>query len=157
MRPETEAPGDIVEQTRQIFRKFERLLQAAGGSCADIVSTGEEDHYKALTALPNNPVLASLGVAAFFIYLSNSSFVLIEQYGLTPLHRLSFEPVRVRSSSGPAAQPLTVPADDAKVATEVKTQFAADPQAQKSNPLLNLKEFVSDVRLRIADQNDHGR
>jgi enamine deaminase RidA (YjgF/YER057c/UK114 family) len=33
------APGDIVEQTRQIFRKFERLLQAAGGSCADIVST----------------------------------------------------------------------------------------------------------------------
>jgi enamine deaminase RidA (YjgF/YER057c/UK114 family) len=33
------APGDIVEQTRQIFRKFERLLQAAGGSCADIVQT----------------------------------------------------------------------------------------------------------------------
>ena len=31
--------GDIVEQTRQIFRKFERLLQAAGGSCEDIVST----------------------------------------------------------------------------------------------------------------------
>jgi len=33
------APGDIVEQTRQIFRKFERLLSAAGGSCADIVQT----------------------------------------------------------------------------------------------------------------------
>ena len=33
------APGDIVEQTRQIFRKFEQLLQAAGGSCVDIVST----------------------------------------------------------------------------------------------------------------------
>ena len=33
------APGDIVEQTRQIFRKFERLLNAAGGSCADIVQT----------------------------------------------------------------------------------------------------------------------
>jgi hyperosmotically inducible protein len=33
-------------------------------------------------------------------------------------------------SSGPATQPLTVPADDAKVATEVKTQFAADPQLQ---------------------------
>src|SRR6266540_1515265 len=32
-------PGDIVAQTRQIFRKFERLLQAAGGSCEDIVST----------------------------------------------------------------------------------------------------------------------
>ena len=33
------APGDIVEQTRQIFRKFERLLEAAGGSCEDIVQT----------------------------------------------------------------------------------------------------------------------
>ena len=33
------AVGDIVEQTRQIFRKFERLLNAAGGSCADIVQT----------------------------------------------------------------------------------------------------------------------
>lgn len=33
------APGDIVEQTRQIFRKFERLLNAAGGSCDDIVAT----------------------------------------------------------------------------------------------------------------------
>jgi enamine deaminase RidA (YjgF/YER057c/UK114 family) len=33
------APGDIEEQTRQIFRKFEALLNAAGGSCDDIVST----------------------------------------------------------------------------------------------------------------------
>lgn len=33
------APGDIVEQTRQIFRKFAALLEAAGGSCDDIVST----------------------------------------------------------------------------------------------------------------------
>ncbi|MBI2203565.1 MAG: RidA family protein [Candidatus Rokubacteria bacterium] len=33
------APGDIVEQTRQIFRKFERLLQSVGGSCDDIVET----------------------------------------------------------------------------------------------------------------------
>ena len=33
------APGDIVEQTRQIFRKFERLLNAVGGSCDDIVAT----------------------------------------------------------------------------------------------------------------------
>ena len=33
------APGNIAEQTRQIFRKFERLLNAAGGSCADIVQT----------------------------------------------------------------------------------------------------------------------
>ena len=33
------APGDIVEQTRQIYRKFEVLLNKAGGSCADIVQT----------------------------------------------------------------------------------------------------------------------
>lgn len=33
------APGDIVEQTRQIFRKFERLLTELGGSCDDIVQT----------------------------------------------------------------------------------------------------------------------
>ena len=33
------APGDIAAQTRQIFRKFERLLRAAGGSCEDIVQT----------------------------------------------------------------------------------------------------------------------
>lgn len=35
------APGDIVEQTRQIFRKFEALLNAAGGSCEDIVQTND--------------------------------------------------------------------------------------------------------------------
>jgi enamine deaminase RidA (YjgF/YER057c/UK114 family) len=35
------APGDIVEQTRQIFRKFEALLQSVGGSCDDIVQTQE--------------------------------------------------------------------------------------------------------------------
>jgi enamine deaminase RidA (YjgF/YER057c/UK114 family) len=33
------APGDIVEQTRQIFRKFEALLNELGGSCDDIVTT----------------------------------------------------------------------------------------------------------------------
>lgn len=33
------APGDIAEQTRQIFRKFDRLLKSIGGSCDDIVST----------------------------------------------------------------------------------------------------------------------
>jgi enamine deaminase RidA (YjgF/YER057c/UK114 family) len=43
------APGDIAEQTRQIFRKFERLLQSIGGSCEDIVSTTDyfttTEHY----------------------------------------------------------------------------------------------------------------
>ncbi len=33
------APGDIVEQTRQIFRKFEALLKKEGGSCSNIVET----------------------------------------------------------------------------------------------------------------------
>ncbi len=33
------APGDIVQQTRQIFEKFERLLASIGASCDDIVET----------------------------------------------------------------------------------------------------------------------
>ena len=33
------ALGDIEEQTRQIFRKFERLLRSIGSSCEDIVAT----------------------------------------------------------------------------------------------------------------------
>ena len=49
------APGDIVEQTRQIFRKFERLLNAAGGSCADIVQTVDyittTENYKGTAAV----------------------------------------------------------------------------------------------------------
>ncbi|MBI2198927.1 MAG: RidA family protein [Candidatus Rokubacteria bacterium] len=49
------APGDIVEQTRQICRKFERLLNAAGGSCEDIVQTVDyittTENYKATAAV----------------------------------------------------------------------------------------------------------
>ena len=33
------APGDIVAQTWQIYRKFEALLIKEGGTCADIVET----------------------------------------------------------------------------------------------------------------------
>jgi len=33
------APGDMEEQTRQIFRKFDALLKSLGASCDDIVST----------------------------------------------------------------------------------------------------------------------
>jgi enamine deaminase RidA (YjgF/YER057c/UK114 family) len=44
------APGDIVEQTRQIFRKFQKLLESIGGSCDDIVATTDffttTDNYK---------------------------------------------------------------------------------------------------------------
>ena len=35
------APGDIVEQTRVILRKFQRLLEAAGGGMEHIVETTE--------------------------------------------------------------------------------------------------------------------
>lgn len=49
------APGDIAEQTRQIFRKFEKLLNAVGGSCNDIVQTHDffttTDNYKATAAV----------------------------------------------------------------------------------------------------------
>ena len=45
------APGDIAEQTRQIFRKFEKLLNSVGGSCNDIVQTTDffttTENYKA--------------------------------------------------------------------------------------------------------------
>jgi enamine deaminase RidA (YjgF/YER057c/UK114 family) len=49
------APGDIAEQTRQIFRKFEKLLNSAGGSCNDIVQTTDffttTEDYKATAAV----------------------------------------------------------------------------------------------------------
>jgi len=40
-RGELVAPGDIVEQTRVILRKFQRLLEAAGGRMEHIVETTE--------------------------------------------------------------------------------------------------------------------
>ena len=43
------APGDIVEQTRQIFRKFEKLLNSIGGSCDDFFTTTE--NYKGTAAV----------------------------------------------------------------------------------------------------------
>jgi enamine deaminase RidA (YjgF/YER057c/UK114 family) len=44
-------PGDIVAQTRQIFRKFAAVLEMAGGSLANIVETTDyvlslEDYQK---------------------------------------------------------------------------------------------------------------
>lgn len=49
------APGDIVEQTRQIFRKFEKLLNAVGGTCDDIVQTHDffttTENYRATAAV----------------------------------------------------------------------------------------------------------
>jgi enamine deaminase RidA (YjgF/YER057c/UK114 family) len=44
------APGDIVEQTRVILRKFQRLLESAGGGMEHIVQTTEyittTEHYR---------------------------------------------------------------------------------------------------------------
>ena len=49
------APGDIAEQTRQIFRKFEKLLNSIGGTCDDIVQTHDffttTENYKATAAV----------------------------------------------------------------------------------------------------------
>ena len=49
------APGDIAEQTRQIFRKFEKLLNSVGGSCNDIVQTHDffttTENYRATAAV----------------------------------------------------------------------------------------------------------
>ena len=49
------APGDIAEQTRQIFRKFEKLLNSIGGTCNDIVQTHDffttTENYKATAAV----------------------------------------------------------------------------------------------------------
>jgi enamine deaminase RidA (YjgF/YER057c/UK114 family) len=49
------APGDIVEQTRQIFRKFEKLLNSVGGTCDDIVQTHDffttTENYKGTAAV----------------------------------------------------------------------------------------------------------
>ncbi len=49
------APGNIEEQTRQIFRKFERLLKSIGSSCDDIVATTDffttTENYKRTAAV----------------------------------------------------------------------------------------------------------
>jgi enamine deaminase RidA (YjgF/YER057c/UK114 family) len=49
------APGNIEEQTRQIFRKFDRLLRTIGGTCDDIVSTTDffttTENYKRTAAV----------------------------------------------------------------------------------------------------------
>lgn len=49
------APGNIEEQTRQIFRKFERLLRSIGSSCDDIVATTDffttTENYKRTAAV----------------------------------------------------------------------------------------------------------
>ena len=64
---------------------LEETRPPAGRTDSDLASTwrafvllARDPHFMGMTGV------ASLGVAAFFVYLSNSSFVLINQYGLTP-------------------------------------------------------------------------
>jgi enamine deaminase RidA (YjgF/YER057c/UK114 family) len=49
------APGDIEEQTREIFRKFDKLLRSIGSSCEDIVATTDffttTENYKRTAAV----------------------------------------------------------------------------------------------------------
>jgi enamine deaminase RidA (YjgF/YER057c/UK114 family) len=50
------APGDIVEQTRQIYRKFERLLNAAGGIvCRHRANDGLSYHGRELQRYCQGP------------------------------------------------------------------------------------------------------
>lgn len=48
---------------KQMTAEFLNAKNASMGR-ADIVSTGEEDHYRVVTALPNNPILQTLGVSS---------------------------------------------------------------------------------------------
>jgi enamine deaminase RidA (YjgF/YER057c/UK114 family) len=75
------APGDIVEQTRQIFRKFEALLNAAGGSCEDIVQT--TDFY---TTTENYPQTA--GVRREFFKTARPTSTGMQVAGLLREHAL---------------------------------------------------------------------
>lgn len=49
------APGDIVAQTRQIYRKFDKLLRSLGASCENIVQTVDHitttENYKGTAAV----------------------------------------------------------------------------------------------------------
>ena len=51
----TDENGKIIEQTRQIFRKWEALLNSVGGSCDDIVQTHDffitTENYKGTAAV----------------------------------------------------------------------------------------------------------
>jgi len=48
-------PGDIVAQTRQIYRKFEKILQSVGASCEHIIQTTDHilttENYKGTAAV----------------------------------------------------------------------------------------------------------
>jgi MFS transporter, DHA1 family, multidrug resistance protein len=64
-----------LEETRPPERRAQSGLASTGLAFATLA---RDPHFLGLAGT------MSLGVASFFIYLSNSSFVLIEHYGLTP-------------------------------------------------------------------------
>lgn len=64
-----------LEETRPAGRREGSGLASTGRA---FVLLARDPHFMGLTGV------VSFGVAAFFIYLSNSSFVLITHYGLTP-------------------------------------------------------------------------
>jgi enamine deaminase RidA (YjgF/YER057c/UK114 family) len=63
-------PGDIVAQTRQIYRKFEQILRSVGASCEDIIQTTDHivttENYKGTAAVRRefirNPATTATGV-----------------------------------------------------------------------------------------------
>ena len=64
-----------LEETRPPVDRVDSDLASTGRAFALLL---RDRHFLGLTSV------VSLGVASFFIYLSNSSFVLINHYGLTP-------------------------------------------------------------------------
>ena len=64
-----------LEETRPPAERVDSDLASTGRAFALLL---RDRHFLGLTSV------VSLGVASFFIYLSNSSFVLINHYGLTP-------------------------------------------------------------------------
>ena len=64
-----------LEETRPVAERAGSGLASTGRAFALLV---RDPHFMGLTGV------VSFGLAAFFVYLSNSSFVLINHYGLTP-------------------------------------------------------------------------
>jgi len=64
-----------LEETRPVAERADSGIASTARAFALLV---RDPHFMGLTGV------ASFGIAAFFVYLSNSSFVLINHYGLTP-------------------------------------------------------------------------
>jgi DHA1 family bicyclomycin/chloramphenicol resistance-like MFS transporter len=67
--------GFALEETRSVAERAGSGIASTGRAFALLA---RDPHFMGLTGV------VSFGVAAFFVYLSNSSFVMINHYGLTP-------------------------------------------------------------------------